>query len=128
MAHSGKLELTHYDFLPFPEIQRAGYAIDAGGSAGYDGHLIRTGVDEFCKGRSRCLVLLHPQLPRRALLVPTRNVIFKSGLHGIRQRPLGATVQIDLPFEDAETGTDRLDLLVVHRSSLFSDINRPEYG
>jgi len=52
MTHGGKLELTHYDFLPFPKIQRAGNAVDARRGAGHDGDLIRAGVDELSKGGS----------------------------------------------------------------------------
>jgi len=60
MTHGGKLELTHYDFLPFPKIQRAGNAVDARRGAGHDGDLIRAGVDEL---KQRRFVPPHSGLP-----------------------------------------------------------------
>jgi hypothetical protein len=83
MTHRGKLELTHYDFLPFLEIQRACDAIDARRGAGHDGDFIRASIYELRKGGSRFLIPVHPRLPWRALLVPTRNVVRQARLHGI---------------------------------------------
>ena len=82
MTHGGKFELPHYDFLSFPEIQRAGDAVDARRGAGHDGNLFRAGVDELSKGSSRLLIPVHPRLPRRTLLVPTGDVVLQAGLHG----------------------------------------------
>jgi hypothetical protein len=36
----------------------------------------------------------------------------QAGLHGNRQRPLGASVEIDFALEDVEGRTNLLDLLV----------------
>ena len=77
MAHRRKLELAHHDF------QRAGDSIDAGRHAGHNGNFSWAGVDELCKGGSRCLILVYPKLPRRALLVPGRHEILQTGLHRI---------------------------------------------
>ena len=44
--------------------------------------------------------------------MPTRNEVLQASLHGVRERPLGATVQIDFALEDAEVRTYLLDLLV----------------
>ncbi len=84
VTHGGKFELSHHDFLSFPKIQRAGYAVDARRGAGHDGNFIRAGVDESGKGGSGLFISIHPRLPRRSLPVPGRDVFLQAGLHGIR--------------------------------------------
>jgi hypothetical protein len=44
--------------------------------------------------------------------MPTRNEVLQASLHGVRERPLGAAVEIDFALEDAEARTNLLDLLV----------------
>jgi hypothetical protein len=44
--------------------------------------------------------------------MPTRNEFLQASLHRVRERPLGAAVEIDFALEDAEVRTNLLDLLV----------------
>src|SRR4029077_16447138 len=112
MTHRRKLEFPHHHLFPFLEVQRACDSVDARRYAGHDRNLIRTGVDELRKGVSPGLMPDHPRLPRGALLMPAGNEVLESRLHGVRERPLGAAVEIDFALEDAEVRTNLLDLLV----------------
>src|SRR5579864_1570951 len=106
MTHRGKLEFAHHHLFPFLEVQRACDSVDASRYAGHDRNLILTGVDEFRKGVSPGFMPVHPRLPWRALLMPARNEVLEASLHRVRERPLGAAVQIDFALEDAEARTN----------------------
>src|SRR5207248_4426392 len=105
MAHRWKLELTHHDFLPFAKIQGTGDAVDACRCTGYNSNFIGTGIDKFRKGCACRFVAIYPQLPGRALLMPTGNVVLEPGLYRIRQRALRTAIEIDLAPEDRKAGT-----------------------
>src|SRR6185312_3303468 len=49
---------------------------------------------------------LHPQLPRRALLMPAWNVVLQARLHCVRQSALRAGVEVDFALEDFEARTN----------------------
>jgi len=44
--------------------------------------------------------------------MPARNEVLEASLHGVRERPLGAAVEIDFALEDAEARANLLDVLV----------------
>src|SRR3954452_18801757 len=68
-------------------------------------------------------ILLYPQFPWRALLMPACNIVLKAGLHGIRQRALRAGIEIDFALEDFESGTNLPHLLISQHEFPFTQIS-----
>src|SRR5262249_38399237 len=79
-----------------------------------DGDLVRTRAEQPCERRACRLCALDPVLPLRAVLVPPREVLVVRGSYAVRERALGARVQVRRVLEDrdlaADRGTDAGDL------------------
>ena len=59
-------------------------------------------VDEARERRARRLGALDPVVPRRAALVPARQVVVVRGAHRVGERALRARVDVGEPLEDRE--------------------------
>ena len=134
MPHRGKLKFPQYDFSPVPHPKRTSDGIHSGGRARHQSDFLWIGAYEPSEDPAGLLISFNPDIPWRALLVPNLKILSERAFHTLRERSLGAAVEVHLSLENGELRADRQDRAVIEcqerllqfydsRSSLFRTVS-----
>src|SRR5262249_2660236 len=106
VTHGGKFKITENNLFALSEAQGTRYGVDAGRHIRHDSDLGGGCTDESGKAGAGGLVLSNPDIPGRAVLVPTGDVVAQPIFHCIGQRTLRTAVEINLAGQKGEARTD----------------------
>ena len=102
VPHGRELEFAQHNLLPLAERKRAGQRIHSGGCTRDQRDFVHFRAYKIRKYCSRRFVMFHPKVPRRALFVPSTQILQQSCLHTVGERTLRAAIEVDLGTKNRE--------------------------